>query len=544
MTIDEPRPSAGVRSATQAKTPRWMLVARGLVARGLVALGPVTRGRVARGPLTPALLAPMLLALLLASCAPPDTSGGRPELTLQIDDQSDAASEADPDAPPTGTDRPADGGASDGGVRPTASNLPEDAESSAPDDDPDTTAPASPTDELAPADSVLVEPDVLDPLTGLGAADQQSQPRRVRALVAKVGNHDRRSFPQAGLASADIVFEELIEGHSTRLVAVFHSEIPVRVGPIRSARTSDIDLLWDLGEPLFVYSGANDPVLSEVTAASRAGTLRDWGALSRYVNYERDPERQIPFNLYFRYDPTEPNSFRLGQEDPGVNVAPLFEYLSVVEAVAAVDDAPTAPTGVTVAYPSPYGTVASHIWDHRIDGWVRIQDDVLHVTEDSGPAPNPSADADDDTGESSQATTTSPGLSVDAGANADNPAGSEPSLVEIAPANVVVLEVDYDTSPADQESPHLVSFGEGDAWVLTRGVVITGSWSRSPEAPGYRLVDDSGEPVLLTPGRTWVLLANNSRPFPRADVEVLSAFSARQMLNSARAAEADRNPLG
>lgn len=75
------------------------------------------------------------------------------------------------------------------------------------------------------------------------------------ALVVKVDNHPS-ARPQSGLNQADIVFEENVEA-LTRFALVFHSQGSDPVGPIRSGRTQDIDLLSSLNGVLFVWSGGN-----------------------------------------------------------------------------------------------------------------------------------------------------------------------------------------------------------------------------------------------------------------------------------------------
>lgn len=94
------------------------------------------------------------------------------------------------------------------------------------------------------------------PLTGLKVADPALVNRP--ALVAKIDNLDRgpeSALPQAGVSRADVVFEEIVEGNITRFAAVFHSKAPGRIGPIRSARTTDVILLPQLGPVLFRVVG-------------------------------------------------------------------------------------------------------------------------------------------------------------------------------------------------------------------------------------------------------------------------------------------------
>ena len=92
------------------------------------------------------------------------------------------------------------------------------------------------------------------PLTGLPSDDEA---RRTRpALVVKIDNNIG-ARPPVGINQADVVYEEEIEAGYTRFAAVFHSQDADPVGPIRSARISDIALLGNLNRPMLAWSGAN-----------------------------------------------------------------------------------------------------------------------------------------------------------------------------------------------------------------------------------------------------------------------------------------------
>ena len=335
------------------------------------------------------------------------------------------------------------------------------------------------------------------PLTGELTTDSALALRR--PLAVKVDNGDKRARPQAGLAAADIVYEELIEGAKTRFLAVFHSEIPGRIGPVRSARSGDLDLLDDLSMPYLASSGANSTVLQEMRQAERAGTFIDVGGMRTFVPYSRDPARRAPFNLYFHYE-------HLGGEDadslPGgplaAPVAPLFEYSSPnPEGIA---DA----AGVTVTYHRSSANVVSHIWDAAVGGWVRIQEGALMISE------------------------------------------TVFGVTEVAPANVVVVWTPYRTSAADAESPQVSSYGSGEALVLTAGTVHHGAvWERSEDRVGFRFRDAAGNPLSLSPGSTWLLLANSSGRFPVAKATVLTASEGARLLADARvAANPEANVVG
>ena len=117
-------------------------------------------------------------------------------------------------------------------------------------------------------------------------------------LVVKIDDTNE-AHPQIGLEDADVVYIEQVEGGLTRLAAVFSSIIPTRVGPVRSARISDIDILRQYGHVAFAYSGAQRKLLPVIAAAY----LQNLGAQAQSPTiYTRDTTRFAPVNMVLRAD--------------------------------------------------------------------------------------------------------------------------------------------------------------------------------------------------------------------------------------------------
>ena len=117
-------------------------------------------------------------------------------------------------------------------------------------------------------------------------------------LVVKIDDTNM-AHPQIGLEDADVVYIEQVEGGLTRLAAVFASKIPVRVGPVRSARISDIDILSQYGRVAFAYSGAQRKLLPVIAAAN----LEDLGAQHESSKiFTTDPNRVTPYAMVLRAD--------------------------------------------------------------------------------------------------------------------------------------------------------------------------------------------------------------------------------------------------
>ena len=102
---------------------------------------------------------------------------------------------------------------------------------------PTETSSTTPTTDVAVADPAT--PASAFPLTGVPTDD----PRLDQPVVSVKIENTPSARPQAGLDRADVVFEEIVEGGVTRFAALFHSDLPAEVGPVRSARLVDVPLL-------------------------------------------------------------------------------------------------------------------------------------------------------------------------------------------------------------------------------------------------------------------------------------------------------------
>ena len=104
-----------------------------------------------------------------------------------------------------------------------------------------------------------------------------------------------QAHPQIGLENADVIYIEQVEGGLTRLAAIFSNVIPRSIGPIRSARISDIDILAQYGHVGFAFSGAQKKMLPVLAAAN----LENIGAERNPPTiYSRDPSRSEPTNMF------------------------------------------------------------------------------------------------------------------------------------------------------------------------------------------------------------------------------------------------------
>lgn len=115
-----------------------------------------------------------------------------------------------------------------------------------------------------------------------------------RAVLAVKVDNSPEGRPWTGVGDADVVYVEPVEGGLTRLLAVFASRLPPTVGPVRSFRESDLDLLAAYGRPAFAFSGSAPELDEQVRSAS----VVPLSAERVTGPYRRAADRPVPHNLY------------------------------------------------------------------------------------------------------------------------------------------------------------------------------------------------------------------------------------------------------
>jgi DUF3048 family protein len=179
------------------------------------------------------------------------------------------------------------------------------------------------------------------------------------ALAVKIDNVPE-ARPQTGLGSAAVVYVEPVEGGLTRLVAVYTGTPPAVVGPVRSGRRTDIELLGQYGRPVLAYSGAAPELLPALHGARLVNASPNEAGRAYY----RDGDRPAPHNLYVR-----PARLPGGAQGP-------------VEAPLRFGPAPVAGTPVAT-YQIRYRT-ASFAFTWSGDGWLVSMNGTPVTSTDSG----------------------------------------------------------------------------------------------------------------------------------------------------------------
>lgn len=292
------------------------------------------------------------------------------------------------------------------------------------------------------------------PLTGEGIDDTAVLDRP--ALAVKIEN-TAAARPQAGLESADIVYEELVEGGVTRFFAVFQSELPDLIGPIRSGRPIDAELLPPY-DGILAYSGARDEVTS---ALQRTGTTL---LIEGRSGFFREGSRRAPHNLFGNASQLVATGLEIDDPSPAVG------WLTFTpEPPAGARDCSRADAGCDGS------EVVVKMSNQAQTGWTYDEPAGVYRREQNG--------------------TAQPTVSGD-------PVGA---------ANVVILGARIvdggccDTSGARYTDTVLT--GEGRAIVLRDGRWYEGVWKKADATEHLSLETADGRPLTMKPGKTWIHLA-------------------------------------
>ncbi|MFF0112349.1 DUF3048 domain-containing protein [Streptomyces prasinus] len=271
---------------------------------------------------------------------------------------------------------------------------------------------------------------------------------RAPVLAVKIDNAPA-ARPQTGLESADVVYVEQVEGGLSRLMAVYATRLPESVGPVRSVREADLELLRQFDRPVLAFSGAQGRLLPLIDRAPLEPLTPETSGTEAGV-YVRGTTRPAPHNLFLRPGPlmdgppgraSLTTGFRTGPPPPG------GEPVSTR----------------TVRYPAARFTFD---WSGARDRWLVSMDGTPAATAEGEP---------------------------------------------VAPATVVVQYVtvrpsDYHDSRGNN-TPYTETVGSGRATVLRDGRAHDVRWSRPDASDGTAFTTDDGTAVNFARGQVWVVYA-------------------------------------
>ena len=284
--------------------------------------------------------------------------------------------------------------------------------------------------------------------TGLAGENKQ-------ILVVKIDDTNA-AHPQIGIEDADLVYVEQVEGGLTRLAAIYTSKLPPLIGPIRSARISDIELLAQFGRVGFAYSGAQSKMRPVIAEANLENLSAERNPPSIYG---KDPNRIGPVDMILKPE--------LLLERANAN--PKIRIETATASVFAFGDAPKGETNTAIAkikWPSAKYELR---WDSANEKW------LIYFNEKPNMAAN-----------------------------------GEHLYADTAIIQIVSITPSIYGDKFGEITPFSKTTGSGKAVMLRDGFSYQISWQRNLETDVTTWKSEDGGVANFKPGRTWIFLTDKA----------------------------------
>ena len=284
--------------------------------------------------------------------------------------------------------------------------------------------------------------------TGLAGENKQ-------ILVVKIDDTNA-AHPQIGIEDADLVYVEQVEGGLTRLAAIYTSKLPPLIGPIRSARISDIELLAQFGRVGFAYSGAQSKMRPVIAEANLENLSAERNPPSIYG---KDPNRIGPVDMILKPD--------LLLERANAN--PKIRIETATASIFAFGDAPKGETNTAIAkikWPSAKYELR---WDSANEKW------LIYFNEKPNMAAN-----------------------------------GEHLYADTAIIQIVSITPSIYGDKFGEITPFSKTTGSGKAVMLRDGFSYQISWQRNLETDVTTWKSEDGDVANFKPGRTWIFLTDKA----------------------------------
>jgi hypothetical protein len=300
------------------------------------------------------------------------------------------------------------------------------------------------------------------PSVKLGGGDDVAP--QLNYLTGQVGSNDvllavkiddtQAAHPQIGLQDADLVYVEQVESGLTRLLAIYSSKLPAVIGPVRSARISDIDLLAPFGRIAFAYSGSQTKMRSVLTQANLNNLSAERNPPSIF---DRDPQRIGPVDMILYPSLLLTRAVDTYKMDLVTLKQSPWDFGKASKLAKDLNS-------VRINWPQ---AIYELKWDTNLKKWSIYFNNKINV-------------------DSTQ----------------------QPLLIENAIVQNVKIEDSIYGDKFGGITPLSITTGSGDAYLLRDGKALAIRWERSSAETFTRWVDLEGNDMNLTPGKTWVFLSS------------------------------------
>ncbi|MCM3639182.1 DUF3048 domain-containing protein [Sporosarcina luteola] len=267
-----------------------------------------------------------------------------------------------------------------------------------------------------------------------------------RPVLATINNHPQ-ARPQSGISQADIIYEFMAEGNVTRLLALFQSELPETVGPIRSAR--DYFIYLSKGMDAFYVAHGYSPDAQKLLANRYVDNVN--GMQYDGTLFKRSTDRKAPHNSYITGENIIAAMEKVGASDEIAKVPPFAFHESIED--AKIGDSTSM---IVVRFSSNKDFINTFSYDPETETYNRMVNGILTMDKGNGE--------------------------------------------QVGLSNIIVMEANHRTiDNVGRQSVDIESGGK--AMLFQAGSVKELEWKN---VDGFLVPVENGVPAKLVPGKTWI----------------------------------------
>lgn len=275
-------------------------------------------------------------------------------------------------------------------------------------------------------------------------------------VAVMIDNHPD-AWPQFGLSRAQIVYNTMVEGSATRLMAVFAGGLAERIGPVRSARPYFVSWAKEL-DAFYGHSGGSPEAIETI----KKNNVKNLEEATNYgpLYFWRDKKFAAPHNLFT-------STKNLEQASADFNLAtstPLLESWKF-------SDNPIASAETAQKISIDYSTLeifdVAYKYSTSTKNYLRFQNSA------------PFLDALDNR--------------------------------QIEVKNLIIQFVPAEIHLDKEDRLRINTVGSGSAFVLFNGQIIRGTWQKNSFAGRTKFFDGSGQEIIFPTGNVWVEVVPGNR---------------------------------
>lgn len=292
-------------------------------------------------------------------------------------------------------------------------------------------------------------PKIYSPLTGLQVADEVTASRHVTAVMIENSPDSR---PQSGLKDAGVIYEAIAEGGITRFLALYQESRPGLVGPVRSVR------------PYYVeWGAAYDAAVAHIGGSAKALDMIRSGTygvdLDQFFNagtYWRADDRAAPHNVYTNFDRLDALSSSKAKSSSSYTAIERKDEEKAKTPLVTQINFPISSSKYAVDYE----------YQAETNSYIRKLGGEPHLDREAG---------------------------------------------QIVPKVVIAIQVTMTRQLEDGYRENIITTGTGRAFVFQDGTITEGTWHRADAKNQLSFTDQTGKPIALNRGQTWITALPNSK---------------------------------